>query len=446
MAFVPNTDKERAEMLQSIGVSSFDELIADIPQELRLNKALNLDSALSELEAVKLLEKYASLNANSHDYACFIGAGAYDHYSPEIINTISSRSEFKTAYTPYQAEVSQGTLQVMYEYQSMVCALTGMDITNASLYDGGSGLAEAALMAASHTNRKKILIAGKIHPNYKEVLETIGFGRDLIIEEYASNDGSADLTALKEAVCDSTAAVIVQQPNFYGFLEEVEEIEKIAHAKKALFIVTVDIMSLPLIKAPSEYNADIVVAEGQPLGIPLSFGGPYLGVFSCKKELVRKLPGRICGMTQDQDGKRGFVLTLQTREQQIKREKATSNICSNQGLYMLCATVYLATMGKSGLKEVTEQSFQKAHYFAKKLSEISGYSLISAKPFFREILVKTPVAPKLILDEAVKSNILGGFDTSKFKGCEEGILIAFTEKRTKEEMDAYLDILKKFAK
>lgn len=446
MAFVPNTDDDRKQMLEKIGVNSFDELISNVPNEIKLNRDLDLPEELSEYEVDRLLNKYAAKNITANTHTCFMGGGAYDHFIPAIVCSVLERPEFKTAYTPYQAEVSQGTLQAMYEFQSMICALTGMDVSNATLYDGGTAIAEACLMANAHNRKKEFLIAGAINPHYMRVIESIGVGRELTFKTFTKDDGTADLEALKNAMDDNTSAVIVQHPNAYGNLEDVFEIEKIAHSQKALYIASVDPISLGILSAPADYNADIVVGEGQPLGIPMSFGGPFIGLFAVKKQFVRKMPGRISGITVDSEGNRGFVLTLQTREQQIKRERATSNICTNQGLFMLAATVYMATMGKQGIKEVAEQSFQRAHYLAAKIAEIPGFSLMNDKPFFREFLVHTPVAPEEILKAAENEGILGGIDTSRFDNYKAGILMAATEKRTKEEIDNYVEFLKKFAK
>ncbi len=446
MPFIPNTDDDRKEMLRKIGVSSFDELISHIPAEIRLDRELDLLPQLSEYEVSKLLEKYASENIHAGTHVCFMGGGSYDHYIPSMVASVIDRPEFRTAYTPYQAEVSQGTLQAMYEFQSMICTLTGMDVANATLYDGGTALAEACLMSHAQNKKKEFLIAGTINPHYRKVIETIGSGRQLEFKYFVSEDGTADFDGLKNAIGDSTSAVIVQQPNAYGNLEDVHELEQIAHGNKSMFIVSVDPISLGILQAPGEYNADIVVGEGQPLGIPMNFGGPYIGIFVTKKQFVRNIPGRISGVTQDVDGHRGFVLTLQTREQQIKRERATSNICTNQGLFMLAATVYMASMGRQGIKEVAEQSLQRAHYMAARIKEIPGYFLINDKPFFREFLVRTPVKAETILREAEKEGILGGIDTSRFPECREGILMAVTEKRSKEEIDKYIDLLKRFAR
>jgi len=445
MTFVPNTDEERREMLDTIGVKSFSELISNIPDEYQLKEPLNLPPRLSEMEAFKLLEELSNKNITADSHDCYLGGGAYDHFIPSIVDSVLQKPEFKTAYTPYQAEVSQGTLQAMYEYQSMICELTGMPISNASLYDAGGSLAEACLMSNAHNGKKKFLVAGQINPNYIEVSKTLTYGRHLEYIEVVDEDGTCDLSKLQSMIDDTVSAIIVQQPNFLGNLEDVREIEKIVHSVKALFIVVVNPISLGLIEAPGNYNADVVVGEGQVLGIPMNFGGPYLGLFACKQEFIRKIPGRLSGVTQDLDGKRAFVLTLQTREQQIKREKATSNICTNQGLFMLAATVYMATMGKQGVKEVAEQSFQKAHYLAKELESISGFKLANNKPFFNEFLIETPVDVKQIVEDAAEMGILPGLNISRFLENRTGLLIAVTEKRSKQDLDKFVQFLKKYS-
>jgi glycine dehydrogenase subunit 1 len=446
MSFVPHTDADKQEMLKEIGVASVEELIKIIPEQVRLKQDLNVLPKLSEQEVVKLIDSYAKMNKTAGDNICFMGGGAYDHFIPSIVGSIIERPEFKTAYTPYQAEVSQGTLQAMYEYQSMICALTGMDVSNASMYDAATALAESCYMANAHNKRTQFVIAGSLNPNYKMVMESECAGKNYEFIYVIAEDGTADMAKLATVISDKTAAVIVQNPNPYGNIEDVFEIGKLAHAKGALYVACIDPISLGVMETPNKYDADIVVAEGQCLGIPLSFGGPYLGIFAVKNELVRKMPGRITGVTEDSEGKRGFVLTLQTREQQIKREKATSNICSNQGLYMLAATVYMATLGKRGFKDVAAQCLNKSHYLAEQIKKIKGFSLLNDKPFFKEFLVKTPVPAKQIVDEALKNGILAGVDTARFPECKEGLLIAVTEKRTKEDMDKLVEVLKKFAK
>lgn len=444
MVFIPNTDAEREEMLKTIGVDSFDELIADIPESVRLREDLDIPKALSEYEVTKLMKRLAAKNADTDGYLNFLGGGAYDHYVPAAINHILLRSEFYTAYTPYQPEVSQGTLQSIYEYQSMICELTGMDVSNASVYDGASAVGEAALMANSVQRKaNEIAIVDSIHPTYKRVTETYVSGIDLpIINIPITDKGVCDLDALKAKISKKTACVIVQYPNFFGCLEDLEAIEKIAHDVGALFVVSVDPISLGVLKAPGEYNADIVVGEGQALGNALSFGGPYFGFFTAKQKYIRKMPGRIVGITDDEDGKRGFVLTLQTREQHIRREKATSNICTNQALNALASTVYMSLMGKKGLREVAEGCLQKAHYACEQICNLDGYSKIFDTPFFKEFVVNTPIPAQEIVDELADELIYAGIPLSKFfVGRKNQLMIAVTEKRTKEEIDTLIRAL-----
>jgi len=437
MPFIINTEREREEMLRSVGVNSFDDLIADIPEEIRLKRALDILPASDELEVRKLLEGLASANRSTSEYVSYLGGGAYDHFIPIAIKTIVSRSEFYTAYTPYQAEVSQGTLQAIYEYQSLVCRLYDMDVTNASMYDGATALAEAVLMAMNVTGRNQVVVAGKLHPYNSSVLKTYleASGHHAVIQN-ALQDGVGDLAALKEIVTESVAAVVVQQPNFYGCLEDVETIGVLAHAKGALFVVSADPLSLGVLAAPGSYGADIAVGEGQPLGNPQSFGGPYLGIFTVKQPLVRKIPGRLVGMTKDRDGEDGFILTLQTREQHIRREKATSNICSNQALNALQAAVYLSLLGKEGLQQVAAQSVQKAHYLAGKIAAIPGFSLKFSAPFFREFVVETPIPAALVVERMLEKKVFAGYDLAVHS--ETGLLVAVTEKRTKAELDAFV--------
>ncbi len=448
MPYYPNTDDDRREMLDAIGVKSFDELIKDIPHEVRLKGDLKIPPAMSELEILKHVATLAGKNVNTQDAVSFIGAGTYDHFIPTAVAALLSRSEFYTAYTPYQAEVSQGTLQAIYEYQTMICRLTGMDVSNASLYDAGSGLAEAALMSVAHTGRKTIVAAHPIHPLYLQVVRTYVHGQGFEIVEVPAKDGIADLDAVKKIVDDSVAAVMVQQPSFFGTLSDVSALGEIAHAKKALYIVDVNPISLGLLVPPGEYGADVVVGEGQPLGIPQSFGGPFLGIFAVREALIRRLPGRLAGVTVDTEGTRGFVLTLQTREQQIRREKATSNICTNEGLIMLASTIYMSLMGKQGVREVAEQSSAKAHYLAEQIEKIPGFGLKYRQPFFNEFLISTPLPAGKIISSGVQlpHSILAGLDVETMVHGESGLLVAVTEKRTREEMDMFTGFLKSLAK
>ncbi len=442
MPFYPNTERDRREMLKKIGVSSFDEILANIPPEIRLRDGIALPEPLSEVEVLRELQALSRRNRNTQDNITFLGGGAYDHFIPAAVGAIISRSEFSTAYTPYQAEVSQGTLQGIYEYQTMICNLTGMDVANASMYDGGSALAEACLLAVRHTDRKELVFAGKVHPQYLEIVRTYMQGWDVSIRYASRKDGVADARELQNLVTKQTAAVIVQQPNFYGCLEDVVEIGRIAHETGALFVVSVDPISLGVLASPGEYGADVVVGEGQGLGIPLSFGGPYLGVFAVKEFLLRKVPGRLSGITIDVDGKRGFTLTLQTREQHIRREKATSNICTNQGLMMLAACVYLCLMGKQGMSQVANLCLQKSHYLAAEIAKIPGFKLKWKQPFFKEFVLETPKSPSFIIQELTKNGILAGIDLTEFGDSKGGLLVAVTEKRTKLEMDQFVAALK----
>lgn len=446
MAYYPNTDDDRREMLDAIGVKNFEDLIKDIPQEIRLKEDLKIPAAMSELEVVKHLSSLAKKDVSTQDAVSFLGAGVYDHFIPSAVAALLGRSEFYTAYTPYQAEVSQGTLQSIYEYQTMICRLTGMDVSNASLYDAGSALAEAALMSVTHTGRKRIVAAHPIHPLYLQVVRTYVHGQGFELVAVPSRDGIADIDAMRKAVDDNTAAVMVQQPSFFGTLSDVFAIGEIAHSKNALYVVDVNPISLGLLVPPGEYGADVVVGEGQPLGIPQSLGGPFLGIFAVKEELIRRLPGRLAGVTVDAEGNRGFVLTLQTREQQIRRERATSNICTNEGLVMLAATIYMSLMGKEGIREVAGQSSAKAHYLAEQVAKIPGFSLKYQQPFYNEFLISTPVPAERIISAGVEKKFLAGIDVERLIPGEKGLLIAATEKRTREEMDGFLELLRTIGK
>lgn len=443
MPFIPNTDEQRKAMLNEIGVSSFKELLKDIPEDLFVRKALEMDLPLSEMEIKNDIIDIADQNINTNEFISFLGGGIYDHFIPAAVNYIIGRPEFYSAYTPYQAEVSQGTLQFIYEYQTMICELTGMDASNAGMYDGATAAAEALLMAF-HTNRKKkILIASTIHPHFKEVIETYfaAIGAEIIY--IPRKNGRIDLDALKENMDQDTAAVLVQTPNFLGVIEDMEKIDAIAHSqKKALLIAAVDPISLMLLKPPSAFNVDIVVGEGQALGNSQNFGGPLFGFFAAKKNLIRKMPGRIIGSTTDKNGNKGYVMTLQTREQHIRRDKATSNICTSESLCTLAATVYMVLMGKKGLKEVANQSTIKAHYLHDKLCQIDGIEPANTSPFFKEFAIKTEIEPELIINQMQEVGFFAGIDLKKY-GYENQLLIAVTEKRSKEEMDKFAEILEK---
>lgn len=448
MEYNPNTSEDRTEMLRAIGIGSIDELFRDVPESVRKTAGMNLPPGLSELELLRECSKLAARNASLDEYACFLGAGAYDHFVPSAIDAIISRQEFFTAYTPYQPEISQGTLTAIFEYQTMISELSGLPVANASLYDGGSALAEAALMAvSSRKSADEILIASTVHPESREVLETYAKFRNVNVKTVNYNkNGTLDLEKLESEISPQTAALIVQSPNFFGMIEDLEPIGAILREKnpKALFIVSASPISMTLLKPPGECGANIVIGEGQSLGLSLSFGGPYLGFIAAEEKLLRKMPGRIVGETIDADGKRGFVLTIQSREQHIRREKATSNICSNQALCALAATVYMTLLGKNGLRDVAYQSLQKANYAKESLLKTGRFSSVFEGPFFQEFLLRseTPIAElnKRLLSE----KIIGGLELERYyPELPNTWLLALTEKRTKEEIDKVVAILSK---
>jgi len=421
--YIANTDADRRAMLTAIGVASSDELFADIPPEFRI-KGLSLPPALSEPELVRELSALAQRNRPAGEIPCFLGGGAYRHFIPSVVREVIGRSEFATAYTPYQAEISQGTLQTTFEFQSLVCELTGMDVANAGMYDGASALAEACLMAASVTGRRRIALLSTVHPHSQAVARTYAFGRGLTVDVMPPDA----LTLSEEHACLS-----VQQPNFFGYLENVEALEQAARSAGALFVVSVDPISLGLFRPPGEYDADIVVGEGQSLGVPLSFGGPYLGLFACRQQHLRHMPGRLVGRATDAQGRTGYVLTLQTREQHIRRERATSNICTSQQLIALAATVYLAAVGKQGLRQVAELCYHKAHYAANRIAALPGYSLAGEGVFFKEFVVRCPRPPLEINRALLERGIIGGLDVSD--QIPDGLLLCVTELNTREEID-----------
>ena len=426
--YLPNTDADRRAMLGEIGVASVDELFQDIPEKLR-HTQFSLPPPLSELELKRELRQLAESNANLEDYACFLGAASYRHFVPSVVDHIIGRSEFYTAYTPYQAEVSQGTLQPVYEYQSLVCQLTGMEVSNAGMYDGSTAAAEAAVMACVVSKRNKVGVLNTVNPTYREVIGTYVAGRDLAVETIES------VTSLSA----DYACLIVQQPNFFGWLEKIETYVQKAHDVGALFISIFDPISLGMFRPPGDYEADIAVAEGQPLGIPLCFGGPYLGVFACRKEYVRYMPGRLVGKTVDVEGRPGYVMTMVTREQYIRRERAISNICTSEALMALAAAVYLAAVGKRGLRHVAELCYHKAHYAARAISKLKGYSLVFKEPFFKEFVISCPQAPSKINEVLLHEKIIGGLDISNF--IDNGMLLCVTEMNTKQEIDRLAEIL-----
>lgn len=440
MPYIPNTDEDRRAMLQRIGVKEFEELLGAIPAQLRLNRPLDIP-ALSEMELLREIEGLS--RDNREGLICFAGGGIYDHFIPAAVGTIISRPEFMTAYTPYQPEVSQGTLQVIYEFQTHICRLTGMDVANASLYDGATAAAEATVIAKKITKRNKVVVAETVSPLYREVIDTYLSGRDIKRDLVPMDSGRCDLNRLKEIIDDQTACVLISQPNFFGLLEDVEAVSEMIHKVGGKLIVSVDPIAQAILKTPAEYDADIVVGEGQPLGLPLSFGGPLLGFFAAKKELVRSMPGRIAGRTTDVDGKTGFVLVLQTREQHIRREKATSNICTNQALCATAASVYLTLLGKTGLKKVALLSAEKAQQTAAALFDLGGFKPYFDSPFVREFAVRTPLPARQLILSMVERRILPGVDAGRwYKNMNDCLIVALTEKRTEAEITRLVEGLK----
>jgi glycine dehydrogenase subunit 1 len=436
--YIANTPADQREMLRVAGASSVEDLLVKIPTKARLSRPLALPPALAETDLIRHMRALAAQNADADRYACFQGAGSYDHYVPSPINHLISRGEFFTAYTPYQPEASQGTLRTIYEYQTKIAELTGMDVANASIYDGASSLAEAALMAHAITERNEIVLARGVNPLYRRVVATYCDGPGIRLRDVPAPDGVLDAEAAKSLVGKKTAALVMQSPNFYGCLEDVSAAAEIAHAAGALLIVVADPVNLGVLEAPGRLGADIVVGEGQGLGVPMSFGGPNLGVFAAKQALVRRMPGRLVGATVDKDGKRGFVLTLQTREQHIRRAKATSNICTNVALCALMATIYVATLGKAGLRRVGELSTAKAHYAAEQLTKTPGVTLRFGQPFFKEFTLRLPKSPATVVAKLAKKRILPGLPLKAYdKTVGDCLLVAVTEQRTREEIDAY---------
>ena len=444
MRYIPNSPEERTEMLEAIGLKSAEQLFDSIPQELRLQRPLNTPDALSEIELLEKFERLGKQNAAAQRIS-FLGAGAYSHYIPTIVDHIISRSEFFTAYTPYQPEISQGTLQTIFEFQTLVCQLTGMEVANASMYDGSTALAEAVLMAERITRRSKVIASGAVHPQYLEVVKTYvqHAGIDLELAGFDEKTGQAG-AALAKAVDDQTAALVVQSPNFFGCIEDLKAVADAAHAKGALLVVAItEAMSLGLLKSPGACGADIVVAEGQSFGVPLSFGGPYVGLFATRDKYARQIPGRLVGEAYDKKGRRGFVLTLATREQHIRREKATSNICTNEGLIALAATVYMEAMGKRGIQEAASQCLQKAAYTAKRIAALNGFSIPFTAPYFNEFVVRGPLnAVELLSRLAKEKSIEGGIALSRFMaGMDNDFLVCVTETNTREQIDALVSAL-----
>ena len=437
--FIPMTETDRKEMMEVIGISSVDELFETIPEEVRFKGEYQIKKAKSESSLTKELSQLAAKNADAQRYASFLGAGVYDHYKPIIVDHVISRSEFYTAYTPYQPEISQGELQAIFEFQTMICELTGMEIANSSMYDGGTALAEAGTLSAGHTRRKKILISETVHPESRDVVLSYATGQSIEVVTVPQKDGVTDLEKLEEMVDENTAAVLVQYPNFFGQIEDIKKIGEITHAARGLFVVSSNPLALGVLTPPGQLGADITVGDAQPFGISESFGGPHCGYFAVTKKLMRKLPGRLVGETVDEDGKRGYVLTLQAREQHIRRDKATSNICSNQALNALAASVAMTALGKVGTQEMAYQNIVKTRY-AKEAFQQAGFEVLYDGAHFNEIVVNLNRPVKKVNEHLFTQGILGGYDLGlKFTELENHALIAVTEQRTKEEIDALVE-------
>jgi glycine dehydrogenase subunit 1 len=443
VTYLFNTPDQEREMLRTIGASSLEDLFEQIPSASRLNRPLDLAPPLGEMDLERELRGLASRNRGCSTRTCFMGGGVYDHFIPAAVDEVTGRGEFYTAYTPYQAEASQGSLQAFFEYQSLICRLTGMDVCNASLYEGGTAVSEAAFMAMRVTDRHdKVVVLGSVHPEYQQVLRTYLSNLRCEVVVVPAPGGTADPAKVKAVLDDKTACLIIQHPNFFGCLEEADELAKLARSVGALSVVSFDPISLGVLRRPGDYEADIAVAEGQPLGIPMQYGGPFLGLFTCRNEFLRKMPGRLVGRTTDRSGRTCYTLTIQAREQHIRREKATSNICTNQGLLALRATVYLSLLGSRGLREVAELCCRKAHYAAERLASVAGLArTFPDRPFFKEFVLSCPPDVERVLASARKAGFDLGPSLSRFSpagdsSLKHGILIAVTEQRTRQEIDA----------
>jgi glycine dehydrogenase subunit 1 len=446
LSYVLNTPDDRRAMLEKIGVASVQELFQSIPAALQLKRPLDVPPALTEIELTRHMQELAARNQSGDKAVCFLGGGSYDHFIPAVVDAIAGRSEYYTAYTPYQAEASQGSLQAFFEFQTLVCQLTGLDVANASLYEGGSAVAEAVLMSLAVTGRHgRVLVAESVHPEYRRTLATYLTNLETKPVMLPTPQGFLDPDDVRRAMDDQTACVIVQHPNFFGCLEEVEAIAKAAHDRGALFIVSFNPISLGLLKRPGQYGADIAVAEGQCLGTPMGYGGPYLGMLACRDTFLRKMPGRLVGQTVDRNGKRCWVLTMQTREQHIRREKATSNICTNQGLLALRATVYLAALGPQGLKETADHCLRKAHYAADQLTKAPGVRMRFDQPFFNEFTLSVKGDVPELLSEVGEAGYLAGLHLGRwYPSLHDSVTVAVTEKRTKGEIDGLAKALKDY--
>ena len=444
--YLPNTEQDRQDMLEVIGAKDIMDLFSDIPENVRLDEPMDLPASLSEYELLKHARELASKNTTASELPYFLGAGVYDHHIPAVVNHIISRQEFLTAYVPYQPEISQGGLQALFEWQTMICELTGMDVTNSGMYDGFNALAEAANLAIGKVRKtNKILVSKAVHPQGIEVLHTYSDGMDYQVEELGLADDVTNLEELKEKLDAETAAVVVQYPNFFGSIEDLKEMKEIMADSKALLIVSSNPLALGKLESPGALGADIVVGDMQPFGIAMSFGGPHAGYLAVTNDLMRKLPSRIVGQTADVEGKRGFVLSLTTREQHIRREKATSNYSSNQALFTLASAIAMTAYGKQGIQDLAQRNITNAHYLGKQLQE-KGFELVNQSPYFNEFLVKLDHPISAVNESLFEKGFIGGYDASSVYGTEHVMLICATEKRTKGEMDAFVDALVEVAK
>ena len=444
--YLPNTEQDRQDMLEVIGAKDIMDLFSDIPENVRLDEPMDLPASLSEYELLKHARELASKNTTASELPYFLGAGVYDHHIPAVVNHIISRQEFLTAYVPYQPEISQGGLQALFEWQTMICELTGMDVTNSGMYDGFNAIAEAANLAIGKVRKtNKILVSKAVHPQGIEVLHTYSDGMEYQVEEIGLADDVTNLEELKEKLDAETAAVVVQYPNFFGSIEDLKEMKEIMADSKALLIVSSNPLALGKLESPGALGADIVVGDMQPFGIAMSFGGPHAGYLAVTNDLMRKLPSRIVGQTADVEGKRGFVLSLTTREQHIRREKATSNYSSNQALFTLASAIAMTAYGKQGIQDLAQRNISNAHYLGKQLQE-KGFELVNQSPYFNEFLVKLNHPISAVNESLFEKGFIGGYDASSVYGTEHVMLICVTEKRTKGEMDAFVDALVEVAK
>jgi glycine cleavage system P protein (glycine dehydrogenase) subunit 1 len=445
MSYIPNTPEDQEAMLASLGLPSLEALLTPVPDNVRLQRPLNLPAALAEPDLKRVLYRMAAKNKNLDDTLSFLGAGTYDHAIPSVVPHLQRRSEFVTSYTPYQPEVSQGMLQAIYEFQTMVCQITGLDIANASLYDGATAVIEAVLLALGPGGRGEVVISQGVDPQYRRVLHTYAHARGFHVTEVPVRDGVTSIEDLNEAVSQNTAAVVIQQPNFFGSIEDMNAIEPIVHKGKALFIANItEPASLGLLSAPGDYGADIAVGELMSFGNTMSYGGPALGFIASKQKFMRLLPGRLVGQTVEEAGEKqtGYVLTLQTREQHIRRERATSNICTNQSLLAVGATIYMAAIGKQGFRELGELCLQKAHYAFRQITALPGYEAVFSSPFFDEFVIKAHVPTQQLHDHLRQAGIIGGYDLSlDYPDMENCHLFCVTETRSKEDIDYLVSVL-----